>query len=92
MTMWVWGSCESDKFSVVLLCLPRLYFNLGNGDDSLGGGGLFGLLGSSELDLGGDAVKVTATLAGQAPSTIGILLCQLQTLECLKLDMLRMML
>ena len=62
-----------------------MYFNLGNGDNSLGGSSLLGLLSSSKLDLSSDAVEVTTTLAGQSPSTVGILLCQLQTLKCLKL-------
>ena len=30
-----------------------------------------------------DAVKVTTDLASQSPATIGVLLCQLQTLKCL---------
>ena len=65
-----------------------MYFNLGNGDDGLGGGSLLGLLSSSELDLSGDAVEVTATLARQSPATVGVLLCQLQTLKCLESKML----
>ena len=63
-----------------------MYFNLGNGDNSLGGSSLLGLLSSSKLDLSSDAVKVTTTLAGQSPSTVRVLLCQLQTLKCLELN------
>ena len=62
-----------------------MYFNLGNGDDGLGGGGLLGLLGIGQLELSGDAVEVTTALACQSPATVGVLLCQLQTLKCLKL-------
>ena len=39
---------------------------------------------SLALDLGSDAAKVTATLAGQASASVGIPLCQFQILECLK--------
>ena len=44
----------------------------------------FTLSPSLALDLGSDAAKVTATLAGQASASVGIPLCQLQILECLK--------
>ena len=54
---------------------------LGNGDDAIGG--LLGLLSSGKLDLSGDAVEVMTDLARQSPATIGVLLCQLQTLKCL---------
>ena len=57
---------------------------LGDGDDSLGGGGLLGPLCSGELDLRGDPVEVTAALAGQAAPAVGVLLGQLQTLEGLR--------
>ena len=63
-----------------------MYFNLGNGDDGLGGGGLLGLLGIGQLELSGDAVEVTTALACQSPATVGVLLCQLQTLKCLELS------
>merc|ERR1719278_1793064 len=56
----------------------------GNGDDSLGGGGLLGLLSSSKLDLGGDAIQVTTALACQPPATVGVLLCQLKALKSLE--------
>ena len=61
-----------------------MYFSLGNGDNSLGGGSLLGLLGSGELDLSGDAIEVTSALAGQTSATVGVFLCQLQTLKCLQ--------
>ena len=63
-----------------------MYFNLGNGDDGLGGGDLIGLLGIGQLELSGDAVEVTTALACQSPATVGVLLCQLQTLKCLELS------
>ena len=44
----------------------------------------FTLSPSLALDLGSDAAKVTATLAGQASASVGIPLCQLQILECMK--------
>ena len=63
----------------------RLYFNLGNSDDGFGGGSLLGLLGSSKLDLGGNAVEITTALACESPATVGVLLRQLQTLKRLEL-------
>ena len=61
----------------------RLYFSLGNSDDGFGGGSLLGLLGSSKLDLGGNAIEITTALACESPATVGVLLRQLQTLESL---------
>ena len=58
---------ESTKIFVIEIRkrLPRCVFqDLGNGDDSLGGGGLLCLLSGGQLDLGGDSVEVTTALAG----------------------------
>ena len=71
---------------VIVFAFQDLYFNLGNGDDGLGGGGLLGLLGIGQLELSGDAVEVTTALACQSPATVGVLLCQLQILKCLELN------
>ena len=71
---------------VIVFAFQDLYFNLGNGDDGLGGGGLLGLLGIGQLELSGDTVEVTTALACQSPATVGVLLCQLQTLKCLELN------
>ena len=67
----------------MVFAFQDLYFNLGNGDDGLGGGGLLGIC---QLELSGDAVEVTTALACQSPATVGVLLCQLQTLKCLELN------
>ena len=57
---------------------------IGSGDDGIGS--ILGLLSTGELDLSGDAVEVTTDLAPQSPATIGIPLCKLQTLKCLKFN------
>ena len=57
---------------------------IGYGDDNIGD--LLGLLSSGKLDLSGDAVEITTDLAPQSPATIGVLLCKLQTLKCLKFN------
>ena len=57
---------------------------IGSGDDGIGS--ILGLLSTGKLDLSGDAVEVTTDLAPQSPATIGIPLCKLQTLKCLKFN------
>ena len=71
-------TCRLNKHS-------NKHSNLGNGDDGIGGllAKNLGLLSSGKLDLSGDAVEVMTDLARQSPATIGVLLCQLQTLKCL---------
>ena len=63
---------KSDSYKTVLGC----------GDDSgeLGSESL-GLL---SLELGSNSVQISAALAGQSASTIGVLLCQLQSLQSLQ--------
>ena len=62
----------------------HFFFNIWDGDDGIGD--LLGLLSSGKLDLSGDAVEITTDLAPQSPATIGVLLCKLQTLKCLKFN------
>merc|ERR1719341_1511018 len=51
----------------------------GSGNDNIGG-----LLNIGKLDLSGGAVEVTTDLTRQSSVTSGELLCQRQTLQCLK--------
>ena len=59
----------------------HFYFNLGSGNDNIGG-----LLNIGKLDLTGEAVEVTTDLTRQSSATSGDLLCQRQTLQCLQLN------
>ena len=59
----------------------HFYFNLGSGNDNIGG-----LLNIGKLDLSGGAVEVTTDLTRQSSATSGELLCQRQTLQCLQLN------
>merc|ERR1711971_54015 len=58
----------------------RLHNRGGEGDGKSRGS----LLGVSNLQLGGDAIQITTTLAGKSSATVGVLIHQLETLQSLQ--------